>query len=144
MTSATEIRMYAWGKFFADVDDAELARWLTTIGAEAKKHFSAGVRGGHSGRIGYHKGGGRFTRSAPGEYPAEDSGRLLASTKVRTTRTTVVIGSDVFYAKFLTEGTRKMEKRKMYREALAEGIASAADNLHVFARWKGVARWKSP
>lgn len=142
--SKTEVRMYAWGKFFADVDDAELHKWLTIIGEEAKKHFTKGVRSQHTGRVGYRKGGGRFIRSAPGEYPAEDSGRLLASTKMRVTRTTVVIGTDVFYAKFLTEGTRMMEKRKMYREALAEGIAAAADNLHVFARWKGVSRWKSP
>ena len=135
--------MYAWGKFFADVDDAELHKWLTIIGAEAKKAFTAGMLGPHSGRVGYHKGGGRFIRSAPGEFPANDSGGLLASTKVRVTRTTVAIGSDKFYAKFLTDGTRTMAKRKMYREALAQGIAEAADNLHVFARWKGVSRWKS-
>lgn len=143
MSDGVSLRFYAWGKFFADFDDEVVAAWLKIVGLEAETAFVNGVFGPHSGQVGYRKGGGRFIRSAPGEYPARDSGALVETLKRKQTRTTVVIGSDLFYSRFLTDGTKYMEKRKMFKEAMQAGVASAADNLGQFAAWKGVSAWKN-
>lgn len=119
------IQFIPWARFFAKRDMSVTTSWLRRVRQEALKAFRAGANGQHSGSVGYRKGGGRFTRSAAGEYPAKDSGRLLASLKGQSTSSEAVVGTNMFYSKFLRQGTGKMARRKMSDNALREGRAAA-------------------
>lgn len=119
------LQFIPWERFFAKRDKRVTTSWLRRVREEALKAFRAGINGQHSGNIGYRKGGGRFTRSAPNEYPAKDSGNLLASLKGQSTSDEAIIGTDMFYSKFLRQGTKKMARRKMSDNALQEGRKAA-------------------
>jgi hypothetical protein len=94
--------------------------------------------GPHSGRIYRRRGGRRHQASVnrPGaEYPANDSGRLLASLKSRQTKDSATIGTDAHYAKYLRTGTRKMARRKMSDHALTEGAEAAKGQSVGWVQW---------
>lgn len=67
-------------------------------------------------------------RSSPGEYPANDSGALSASTSVVVSGATGTISVNTTYAGYLRDGTSRMAPRKMLFEALRE---VAARNRHI-------------
>src|SRR5262249_41818865 len=78
-------------------------------------------RGGGSGRE-YRRGSRRRHRaSAPGEYPATDTGRLVNSIayQMHGPREGAIF-SDLEYAGYLADGTSRMDPRKMLRDALQE------------------------
>lgn len=125
-----------WAKFSAKKDKALIRRWMTSVAAESEKIFKAGMKGQHSGVIAYRKGGGRFQRSAPGEYPAVDSGALIASMKSQSTQDSATVGTNKFYAKFLREGTRKMARRKMSDNAIKAGGIEARPKSRGWIGWQ--------
>lgn len=67
-------------------------------------------RGKKTGRT-YEKRGIKHTASAPGEYPATDTGRLANSIRVDVAHLEVSVGSDVGYAAFLEDGTSRIQAR---------------------------------
>lgn len=125
-----------WRRFQAFKDKSRIKRFLERAATESERAFRKGLRGRHSGRI-YRLSGGRMHRaSAPGEYPANRSGALEKSIRTRVGATQMVIGTGVFYARFLRSGTRKMARRKMSDNALQEGTAKARPALNGYARWR--------
>jgi len=104
------------------VDDDQITGWIEARLNDARNLFIQRVsRGGGGGRT-YRRGRGRQHRaSAPGEYPATDQGRLVNSISYQMHGPrSGSIGSEVQYAKFLTEGTAHMEARRMLADALQE------------------------
>ena len=123
-----------WSKFFAQKNQRVVRSWLQTVGDQAQRVFTAGLLGAHSGQI-YRRRGGTHRASAPGEYPANDTGNLLASLRQKTSDTEATIGTNVFYAKFLREGTRKMARRKMSDNAIVEGAKRAKPASRGWVAW---------
>ncbi len=82
--------------------------------AEVKKKLS---RGGRGGRL--YKNG-RSQRSAPGEPPKTDSGRLVGSISHSFSFLYAEVGAGVHYAGYLELGTSKMAARPYLAPTLAE------------------------
>lgn len=123
-----------WHKFRAKKKPEVLRKWLSNVRDQAQRVFTAGMLGAHSGQI-YYRRRGRHQASAPGEYPANDTGALLASMRSKVTATEVTIGTDVFYAKFLRQGTGQMARRKMSDNALHEGGERARPFSRGWVAW---------
>ena len=119
-----ELQFIPWARFRARRMPKVTTSWLRRVRNEATITFRAGMLGPHTGRI-YRRRGKPHQASAPGEYPAKDTGRLLASLKAASNPQEAVIGTNMPYSKWLREGTRKMARRKMSDNALREGRAAA-------------------
>lgn len=76
--------------------------------------------GGRSGKV-YKVNGKYGQRSAPGEYPKTDTGRLASSIRVNHPQPlTVVVGSDVSYSESLENGTAIMAARPWLQRSFDE------------------------
>lgn len=62
--------------------------------------------------------------SAPGQPPATDTGRLIASIQTAKAGTGWIVGSRVRYSLFLEFGTRTMSERPFFRPALKKAVAT--------------------
>lgn len=126
-----------WRAFMAIRDKAVTDAYLRRIGATAEGEFKRGIASPKSGRI-YRRRGGSHQASAPGEFPARDSGAHLATVGHKVGPAEVTVGSGMFYAKFLRNGTRKMAKRKMSQDALSNAVAKDTVGIGRFARFRYV------
>ncbi|QBQ72040.1 hypothetical protein Milano_017 [Agrobacterium phage Milano] len=70
------------------------------------------------------------------EYPARDTGDLFRSAKKRVARDEMEVGTNMFYSRFLREGTSKMARRKMSDTALEESLPELERKVGRFAYWK--------
>lgn len=123
-----------WHKFRAKKKPEVLRKWLGNVRDQAQRVFTAGMLGAHSGQI-YYRRRGRHQASAPGEYPAHDTGGLIGSMRSHVSATEVTIGTDIFYAKFLREGTGQMARRKMSDDAMREGGKKARPTSRGWVAW---------
>lgn len=127
-----------WRRFGATKARPVLRRWLKAVLDESQAVFRAGMAGRHTGRI-YRRRGGRLHQAsvnrAGAEYPANDSGRLMASMKRAQKVDEATLGTDMYYAKFLAEGTRKMKRRRMSKEALMTGGVRARPKSKGWVKW---------
>lgn len=89
-----------------------LRKSLYDIGEEVKRENKRLIKSkDKTGRI-YKFKGRDHQASAPGEAPANRSGRLMKSSNYRVrNHQEMSIGEEVLWAKFLEEGTRKMSPR---------------------------------
>lgn len=124
-----------WGRLVARLDEARIHSWLSQVASEGEAAFRAGLEGGHSGRIYRRRGGRVHQASAPGEYPANDSGGLIASLRSESSNREAKIGTNQYYSHYLRSGTSKMARRKMSDDALREGIDRAAPAARGFVSW---------
>lgn len=92
---------------------------VRAVGVNTVKTARDGFRGPHSGRR-YVRSGRTHTASAPlVEYPARDTGALDKGTSWTMRGTlSVEAGATVRYAVYLTHGTSRMQRRKMFDTAL--------------------------
>jgi len=111
------------------ISDDAISTWIEARLNDARNLFIQRVsRGGGGGRT-YRRGRGRVHRaSAPGEYPATDTGRLVNSVafEMHGPRSGSIF-SDLEYAKYLAEGTgggERMAARRMLADALREVLES--------------------
>lgn len=103
---------------FVSIDDATirvrrgLRGGLLTIGKENSRHTKNLIRKPpKTGRL-YRTGGRRIRASAPGEAPANRSGRLARSVGYKASGwIRVEFGDRALYGKFLEHGTMKMAPR---------------------------------
>lgn len=78
-----------------------------------------------TGRI-YRFRGGLHQASAPGEAPANRTGRLARSARFATRNYQEMrVGETAYYAKFLEEGTRKMAPRPHLVKAISANYRNA-------------------
>lgn len=125
-----------WRPFVALRDRTVDRRFLTRAGEMAKRHFADGMNGSHSGRTYIRPGGRVHQASAPGEFPAKDSGALLKSIGTEVTATYMRVGTNMPYSIYLRYGTSKMAPRKMSKEALTETWHNAEYLLKGWIRWQ--------
>jgi len=105
----------------AEISDEIISEWIENRLNDGRNVFiQHASRGGGGGRVyGSHRA------SAPGEYPATDSGRLVNSVDAELLSAREgQLHSDVAYASYLTTGTSHMAPRQMLREALEEAISA--------------------
>lgn len=126
-----------WRAFAVFRDKAVTDAFLRRIGASAEGEFKRGIASPKSGRI-YRRRGRSHRASAPGEFPAKDSGAHLATVSHRVGPSEVTVGSGMFYAKFLRYGTKKMARRKMSPDALKAALAKDTVGIGRFARFRYV------
>lgn len=95
----------------AEIDDDVIGEWVEDRLNDGRNEFIKAM-----GRAGNQ-------RSAPGEYPKTDGGRLANSANAQMTGAREgVLGSDIEYALYLTTGTRFMGARKMFVDALTDAL----------------------
>lgn len=124
-----------WGRFWAKKNNKIIRQYLRAVKDKSQEIFKRGMLGPHSGRIYARRGGRLHQASAPGEYPANDTGKLLASMRGRVTQIEATIGTNMYYARFLRTGTTKMARRKMSDNALREGRQASRGKLKGFVAW---------
>lgn len=129
------LSLLGWGRLHAVVNRDLIRRWLARVAIESEAVFKAGMLGSHSGRI-YVRRRGLHQASAPGEYPANDTGRLLASIKSSSNDTEATIGTSMYYARWLRGGSRHMARRKMSDNAIQEGAARASPSSRGIVHWR--------
>lgn len=130
------LRFTPWRKFTAFHDKNAVQAFIKDVAETGEIAFKEGVKGGpKTGRVYRKRGGGFHRASAPGEFPANETGGLLGSISSRTTRRSAVVGSTKFYAKFLRDGTSKMKRRKMSDDAMRLAIPEARSRMKPFVRW---------
>lgn len=116
----------------AVIDEEVISAWIEDRLNDARSHFiQSASRGGGGGRV-YRQHGKLHRASAPGEYPATDSGRLVSSVDYEMAGPFEGhLQSDVEYALYLTTGTSKMAARKMLADALEDVLKArpATDEL---------------
>lgn len=93
----------------------DLRHALRSIGAENVRHLRKMiVSPPHTGNIYNRPGnlGSRHQASAPGEAPAEQTGNLRRSVSYRVHNSRrMEFGENIFYGRFLEDGTRRMAPR---------------------------------
>lgn len=125
-----------WRTIEAIHDRAAIRAWLTRMAQNAHQAFRGGMESSRGGRV-YKKRGGRTHRaSAPGAWPAVDTGKLKGSIRTDTSDFHMTIGTGQFYAIFLRHGTRKMARRKMSPEALKKGREMTPMSNFRFAKFR--------
>lgn len=121
---------------------AEVEAWLAGTVNLARNIFVKGMqRGPHTGKVyRYRRGGssGVITHraSAPGAWPATDTGRLVNGTAMEVAGLKGRLGTNVAYAKYLAHGTTHTKPRKMYHEAIEEATAARIDDLPKTVRFR--------
>ena len=123
-----------WRIFFARKDLRVVAFWLAQVAKNSERVFKRGMRGGHSGKI-YYRSGRYHQASAPGEYPAVETGRLIASMRAHSTLNEAQIGTNMPYSRWLRMGTKHMARRKMSQNALVAGRALSG-SLGRWVKWQ--------
>lgn len=124
-----------WRAFYAYRDYGVDQAYLRRIGASAKKVFIDGIRSPKTGRV-YRRRGRSHRASAPGEYPARDSGRHIATVDYKVSGSEVTVGSGQEYAAYLRNGTYKMARRLMSDTALNRAIENDTVGIGRFARFR--------
>lgn len=127
-----------WRAFTVFRDMARKRAYLNRMAVESERAFRRGIASSKSGRVYQRSGGRSHQASAPGEYPARDSGRHAATISSRVTANEMVVGSDMFYAKFLRDGTTKMAPRRMSQNALQDALARDRVGVGRFAVFRYV------
>lgn len=112
-----------WDKLKVVPNLAARAALLDDVANTSERHFNKGMTGTKSGIK--HRGLPRRS-SAPGEYPANQSGRLKGSIYSKTRAKEAEVGSKTRYAGFLRNGTRfNGGRRSMSDTALIETVPVA-------------------
>ncbi len=92
--------------------------FVKIMGNESLKHFNKSFRDGGFTDESFERWKARKPRSRNDHQLLVDTGRLKNSIRIMNmTNTSVTIGTNVFYAQFHNEGTRKMPKRQFIGES---------------------------
>lgn len=105
---------------------AALAQAGTLVGKELVKRVTDGMKsGGKSGRVYNHRTGGTYQASAPGQYSAVVTGRLLGSINYAVSGSTFIrFYATAGHAGYQEFGTSKMAARENLKRAIAESDAT--------------------
>lgn len=117
---------------------AHVTRWLGSVADGMRDVFRQGMLGPHTGRV--YRRRGRVHQASVNrrraEYPASDTGRLLASLRAESTDRTARVGTGAPYAAYLRSGTSRMKRRKMSDDALDEGYKSTRQGVRGWVSWQ--------
>ncbi|MBO4228446.1 hypothetical protein [Bradyrhizobium neotropicale] len=119
-----QLEFTPWNEFYARKNTGEIEGWLQRVAKASEQAFRAGASRAYP------------PASSPGAWPARRTGGLLGSIATEVTSTSMTIGSNMPYSKYLRQGTSKMARRKMSDNALQEGMFRAR-----LGRWVERARF---
>lgn len=94
----------------ADADDV-IEGAVFDLANETRNLAVAGISGGSKTGRTYRRGNVTHIASAPGQYPASDTGRLAGSIRAIISGTTAIVGTNVAYGTMLEFGTSRMAAR---------------------------------
>lgn len=96
---------------------------LNAIGQDVRNNIMENMRNTKLSSKFYQrtKSGKRHYSSEPGSPPAIDSGRLVGSFEVKSSRTSVEVGTNVVYAKWLEAGTKPYQIKAKNKKGLSTG-----------------------
>lgn len=144
------ITFVPWRQFSAIKDRALISAWLRKSAQTTHRVFGARMEASRGGRLYTHEFrtiNGRSVpmrnllrarphrASAPGAFAAVDKGLLRRSIREVVTQDQFEIGTNTHYAKYLKDGTKRMKKRKMSKEALLEA-KSRFGHIGTFAKFR--------
>lgn len=132
-------RFIPWGRFRAFRNKAATTAFLKDVAKTSFQILRDGIRNPpKTGRI-YKRRRGMHQASVnirEAEFPANDSGALYRSADWHADARKAEIGTSMFYSRFLRDGTKKMQRRKMSDNAMTEGVAKARGRMQHWAEWK--------
>lgn len=129
------ITFRTWRQFYAHSDERVKLRFMKQVAQGAEDYFKREMVTAKHGVV-YYKGGKRHQASAPNEFPANETGRLRASISSRYNTREASVGSNVPYSRWLRDGTKFMQRRKMSDDALKETVQKALPTLRGFIRFR--------
>lgn len=130
-------RFTPWREFFAFRDRRVTTDFMREAAKEYEDEYKKAIRNPpKTGRMYRRRGGMHQASRALSEFPANDTGKLQNSAKGTSTALSATVGTTMFYAKFLREGTRRMGRRKM-----SDNIVQA-NTPRILARLRGWVVWK--
>jgi hypothetical protein len=128
-----QLKFTPWRPFHAVKDSANINSWVKHSAQITHGYFRSKMESSRGGRLYTHELrtiNGRIVQmgplgaphraSAPGDFPARRSGRLIRSIRQAIDANGFEIGTNEHYALYLFKGTSRMKKRKMSKEALLE------------------------
>jgi hypothetical protein len=117
--------------FTVDYNKSAIAAHVRAVGRLAEAKLAVGMSKSNGGRV-YRKKGGRIHRaSAPGDFPAVDTGQLKKSRRLDIAETQVTLGTNPSGKRWwLRDGKGK---RKMSKEAMMAAIAIERNKRVPFA-----------
>lgn len=125
-----------WRKFCAFRDRKVTSDLMRQIAKDTEKTLRDGILNPpKTGRM-YRRKKGLHQASRPGEFPANETGKLAQSVRSESTATSATAGTNMFYSKFLREGTRKMARRRMSDDALQIVVPRAMARLRGWVVWR--------
>jgi hypothetical protein len=115
-------------------DSTVLVAWYKRVAEEGHRVLLQGTSKPGQGRK-YAKYPNRS--SAPGAWPARQSGALQASARAEASAARGVLGVGVKYGAYLQKGTSRMAPRKLVYEALKIGLQrDGGRTLGAYLKWK--------
>jgi hypothetical protein len=131
-----KLEITPWRNLTAEYSLAAKVGYLQAVGRTAERKLVAGMESSNKGRT-YRKKGGRIHRaSAPGDFPAVNTGQLKGSRRMIVSQTEVTLGTNPSGKRWwLRDGKGK---RKMSKEAMQAAIAIERNNRVPFARLRYV------
>lgn len=126
-----------WRSFVAFRDRKVTTRFMRETAREFADEYKKAIRNPpKTGRM-YRRRGKWHQASRPlSEYPANDTGRLQNSVTPQSTDMSATTGTTMFYGKFLREGTRRMQRRKMSDNIVKENTPRALARLRGWIVWR--------
>ena len=105
----------------------QIALGAILVQSEAIKSISKGARSG----VKFKRGGKTGQRSAPGEFPKTDTGRLVASIKTESSAGGLIfrVGTNLRYGRHLEFGTLKMAARPWLARTLRLNTKKISANI---------------
>ena len=122
----------------AEYNRAGVVLFLQDVARSAHHAFRVGSEASNGGSVYRGRGGVLHRASAPGAWPAKNSGRLLQSIRTVVTMTEATIGTNTEYSGYLRHGTRKMSRRKMSDDAIKAGVLAAKPRQQAFGKFRVV------
>ncbi len=127
-----------WRNFIAYRDRRVTTAFLRFAAKDMEKEYKKRILSPpKTGRI-YHRKHGRHQASRAGEFPANETGALARSVRSNSNATEASVGTNMFYSKFLREGTRKMARRRMADDILKLVAPRTLARLKGWVCWKYV------
>lgn len=130
-----------WRRFDAFHDQNAVRKFVRTAADVMLDRLKKGLRKPPKTGRKYFGKSKRIVQASSGlrpamEYPAVDTGDLLASAEKSVSSTQAEIGTGMYYSRFLREGTKRMVRRKMSDTALTESLPELREKVGRFAYWK--------
>jgi hypothetical protein len=102
--------------------EAAINRWTGAAAAYVEGQIKSSMAESKSGAVYRRKGGEKHQASAPGESPAVDSGNLVNSVAIERATLEARIGTPTEYARYLEDGTGRMEARPVWERTARESL----------------------